>query len=99
MSAHAYYRYRRRKKKLAKQVAKEPLVYFAIIIGPLMTLPQLYEIWFKSGEGVSIVSWLAYTLTSAIWLWHGWKVKDAALIFVQTVWLILSAGIVVGLMI
>ncbi len=64
-----------------------------------MTLPQLYEIWIKGGEGVSIISWVAYTTTSAIWLWHGLRVKDGPLVFVQAVWLILSAGIVIGLMI
>lgn len=98
MSAHAYHRYAKRKKKSKKRSSKEPLLYFAVAFGPLMTIPQVYDIWVRNSRDVSLVTWVAYIVTSIIWLVHGFKMKDKALIIVQVVWVILSVAIVAGLL-
>ncbi len=97
MSSHAHYTYRKAKKKSKKRSTKEPLLYFAIAFGPLMTIPQVYEIWINGNKGVSLLTWGAYVLTSVIWLAHGIKIKDKPLIAVQVIWTVLSVLIVVGL--
>lgn len=99
MSSHAHHSYVKKKKKRKKKQSSEPLIYFAIAFGPLMTIPQVYEIWIKGNDGVSALTWAAYIVTSTIWLMHGIKMKDRALIAVQSIWLVLSALIVVGVLI
>ncbi len=98
MSAHAHYHWAKHKKKTKKKSAgREPLLYFAVAFGPLMTLPQVYDIWVKDSKDVSMITWAAYIVTSVIWLVHGFKIKDRALILVQIIWVVLSVAIVLGL--
>ncbi len=99
MSGHAYHVYKKKKRVNKKKKSKhDPLIWFAVGFGPIMTLPQIYEIWIKGNTGVSILSWAAYTLVAGVWLWHALKVKDKALIVVQSLWLVLDATIVIGLL-
>ena len=73
MSAHAHYKYAKSKRGKKKQ-PREPLLYFAVAFGPLMTLPQVYDIWVRRSTGVSVATWTAYIVTSTIWLLHALKI-------------------------
>jgi uncharacterized protein with PQ loop repeat len=67
--------HRIRVKKLTKRQQKEFIKHSVLavaIIEPLMTLPQIYEIWFKhQAEGVSAATWGSYTIAALIWLLYG----------------------------
>lgn len=92
MSVNSYH-----KKKKHKKTTLELLVNFAIVFGPAMTIPQVYDIWILSKKDVSTLSWVAYLLTSIIWLFYGLKQKDKPIIVVQALWVVLSVMIIVGL--
>ncbi len=72
------------------------LVYIAVIVGPLMTLPQLYMIWMQHSKGVSVVSWLGYMATGLIWLAYGVKHQELPIIILQIIWILLDLGIIIG---
>jgi uncharacterized protein with PQ loop repeat len=97
MATHSVHRHIKRKKKTPKKKSEiDRLIYFAVVIGPLMTLPQVYSIWVQGQKGVSIISWVAYLVCSAIWLVYGIKHKDKPIIIVEIVWIILALLIIIG---
>ncbi len=74
------------------------LVLAMAIIEPLMTLPQVYEIWIrKQAEGVSLLTWSFYIFAAIIWLLYGLKIKDRPLIIASTLWIIVELIVVIGL--
>lgn len=101
MAANAYHLHfhaRRRAKKKPKTLI-DILVYFAVIFGPLMTLPQVVAVWHDGAKGVSAATWLAYTLVAVIWLAYGLKHQDRPIIALQTLWLIMDVAVVTGVLI
>ncbi|MEI6850594.1 MAG: hypothetical protein WCK26_01340 [Candidatus Saccharibacteria bacterium] len=86
-----------KKKTKSKQKSKiDSLVYLAVIIGPLLTLPQVYSIWVEGQRGVSIISWLAYLLASIIWLIYGIKHNDKPMLIVEIIWILLDILVIIG---
>ena len=81
-----------------KKIKKERVIYLAVIAGPIMTLPQLYDIWVRHEKQVSVVSWVAYLVIAVVWLWWGFKHKELPIILVQVAWIALDLLIVIGLM-
>ncbi len=72
-------------------------VYIAGILGPVMTLPQLWKIWVvKNAAGVSLFSWASFLAAAVIWLVYGILHKDKPIIVNYALWVILEALIVVG---
>ena len=102
MSIHKIRAYSKKNKNKTKNKNKksevDKLIYFAIIIGPLLTIPQVYSIWILQEKGVSIISWVAYLVATSIWLWYGLKHKDLAIITAQVAWVALEVIIIIGLL-
>ena len=73
-------------------------MYFAVVAGPLMTLPQVYAIWVEQSTDVSVISWSAYLLIAVVWLIYGVKHRQKPIIIVQLLWIALDILIVAGLM-
>lgn len=82
-----------------KSITIDRLVYFAAIFGPLVTLPQIYDIWFLKKTGISVVTWVGYGLAAIIWLIYGFKLGSKPIIFTQTAWIIISGLIVAGVLV
>lgn len=82
--------------KIAKTMSHDRLIYVAVVAGPIMTVPQVYDIWVKGQKQVSVVTWFSYLALSFIWLWYGIRRKDTPIILSQLVWIILDILIVVG---
>lgn len=74
------------------------LIYLIAAVGPLSSLPQIIEIWVtdKSAEGVSLITWLLFTLMSMVWLWYGITKRDRPLIISNALWIITDGIIVAG---
>lgn len=95
-----YHRYHtlRKQKNGGRKSAVDKLVYFAVVFGPLMTLPQLYSVWMLHQKGVSVATWSGYLVVAVIWLLYGLKHRDRPIIALQLLWLLLDAGIIVGVL-
>jgi len=76
------------------------LIYVVSVIGPLMTLPQIFKIWvLKNAEGVSFISWGTYTISAGIWLWYGIVHKDKPIIIANILWIIIHLMVVIGILV
>jgi len=81
------------------RTALEELLRFAAVGTMLMTAPQVWTIWTSSGASdVSLVSWIAYLLSSAAWLAYGIKKRDATICFANTGWVAMDLAIIVGIL-
>ena len=87
-----------RRKKTKAPAPIDRLVYLAVFIGPVMTLPQIYSIWVLRQRGVSLLSWAAYTLVAFIWVMYGLKHREKAVILVNFVWMVMDVLVVAGLL-
>ena len=80
------------------QTPLEKLLRFAAVGTMLMTAPQVWSIWTTRGEsGVSLVSWVAYLLSSTAWLAYGVKKRDATICFANAGWVIMDFAIIAGI--
>jgi uncharacterized protein with PQ loop repeat len=71
-------------------------VYIGGVFGPLLTIPQVLEIWSKqNASGVSTISWGAYLVGALFWLFYGIAHKEKPIIFTYGIWVILDIFIVV----
>lgn len=78
----------------------DKLVLVAAVIGPFMTLPQLYKIWFlKLAAGVSALSWSGYLIYAIIWFIYGIIHKEKPIIITYTIWIILEIFVILGTLI
>lgn len=75
----------------------DKLVFLFAIVSPLMTVPQVVQIWHtQSAAGVSLPTWGTYTLASIVWLAYGLTHRDPHIILGNTLFVGLN-GTVVGL--
>ena len=85
-------------KKQTEHLFLNRLVLAMAILEPLMTLPQVYEVWIRQQtEGVSFVTWSFFVGSAIVWLIYGLKIKSVPLIVSSTLWIIVESSIVVGL--
>lgn len=73
------------------------LIYIVVILGPIMNLPQLFKIWLsKDATGVSITSWLSFSIFSMVWFVYGILHKEKPIIFMNLTLIVIQALIAVG---
>ena len=78
----------------------DKLIYVVGIIGPIMTIPQVTKIWIeKNAGGISLIVWITYTITSAIWTVYGVMHKEKLIIFSSSMLFIMNLLIVIGALI
>jgi len=88
---------KKNKKKIEGTV--DHLIYGVVIIGPLMNLPQLFQIWIKkNAAGVSVISWASFALFSVIWMIYGIIHKEKPLIIMNTALIVIQGLIVAGIL-
>ena len=72
-----------------------------LIIGicmPLVTLPQLYDVFHSNNlQGVSLVTWSFYTVQAGLFAVFGIKHKEKPLVITYIPLFFIELGIVVGL--
>ena len=75
-------------------------IYAVGIFGPIMTIPQITKIWVhKTAAGVSVLSWIAYLICAAFWLFYGILHKEKPIIFTYSIWILLDILIIIGVLI
>jgi uncharacterized protein with PQ loop repeat len=83
----------------AKAKIMDDLMYVVALIAPVMTIPQLLQIWNHKGtQGVSLLTWGAYALVSGLWLIYGIVHNEKPFILTQFLLLILDSLIVIGVL-
>ncbi len=70
------------------------------IMEPLMTLPQVYEIWIRhEAAGVSMATWAFFITAAFVWLLYGLQMKNVPIIVSSTLWMLVEGCIVIGLIV
>lgn len=78
----------------------EKLLRFGAVGTMLMTVPQVWCVWTTSDvSGVSLVSWVAYLLSSIAWLIYGIQKRDATICFANAGWVVMDLLIISGVVI
>ncbi len=103
---HLSHARKRRKKAKAQNIPIKAhhtildyLVYFIAIASPLMTIPQICDIWILGlKEGVSFMTWSAYFVASIVWLIYGIVHKDKPIIVSNILWVFMNGMVAVGVM-
>lgn len=82
-----------------KKLFERFMLVFATV-EPIATIPQIYQVWTTSHlHGVSIFTWIFYTLTSAVWLFYGFYSKDKPIIVSGFLWVGTQALVVLGILV
>jgi len=83
------------KEKFKRLIDK--LIYIGAIFGPLISLTQVYEIWYyKTAAGVSLITWAGYFLGAFVWLAYGIIHKEKPIVLNSILWIIVNGLIVIG---
>ncbi|MFA5259362.1 MAG: SemiSWEET family transporter [Candidatus Pacearchaeota archaeon] len=81
--------------KLKRSV--DEIVYVIAFLGPIMTIPQVMKIWLgQNAEGISLISWISFTIFSFFWLFYGIIHKEKPIITANALTLMLNIIIVFG---
>jgi uncharacterized protein with PQ loop repeat len=75
----------------------DSLIYIAGIIGPLVSIPQLMDIWIdKNAGGISVFTWIGYCVLTFIWLVYGYVHHEKPIIITQYIWLFINIAVTIG---
>ncbi len=73
-------------------------VYIVGILGILVIIPQILEIWVnKNSASVSLLTWVGFLIASSFWLFYGLIHKAKPIIFVNIAAIIANLLVVTGL--
>lgn len=77
--------------------ALEQAMLFVAIIEPLMTIPQIVELYSHPGQGnISVTTWVLYMAASSMWLIYGLYHRNKPLIFTGILWVVMDIMVIVG---
>jgi uncharacterized protein with PQ loop repeat len=83
--------------KKTKPRLVDRLTYVAAIVEPIITLPQVYQIFRdRSASGVSISAWIGYELLTLVWLWYGIVHKERMIIIYSALYAVVQLGVILG---
>lgn len=70
------------------------IIYPVGLLGPVMTFPQLFEVWIhKSAGDLSLITWGGWLILSFIWLVYGILHKDKPIIISNILWVVIEFGV------
>lgn len=97
---YAHHRARlHRPTKKQKELLIKRAVLLVAIVEPLMTIPQIYEVWVnRQIAGVSLTTWMMYAVAAVIWLLYGLQLKDKPLIISSGLWILTELAVVAGIL-
>ena len=86
------------KKKWIKNLDK--IIYLAGLAAPLLIIPQVLEVWVgKKTAGVSVSTWMGFTIVAIIWLIYASVHKSKPLIIMYIGLIIMYALVFTGVFI
>jgi len=85
------------------EIQEKRIEFFALVAGiaqPLITLPQIFEIYSsKSAEDVSLITWVGYLLFGITFLVYGLVFKLKPIWVGQIIWVTMQLITVIGILI
>ena len=76
----------------------DKIIFVVAIWIPLMTIPQVFQIWTnRSAQDVSIITWGAFLVSAVIWLVYGTIHRDKPLMVNGFLWVILEVLVIIGI--
>ncbi len=76
----------------------DKMIYFVGISGPIMAIPQLYNIWTeKNISGVSPITWFAFLFIAMFWIAYGIMHKTKPIIITYSGWIVIDILILIGI--
>jgi uncharacterized protein with PQ loop repeat len=73
-------------------------IYFAAIVYPLTTIPQIIQIFTRKSAGnVSLLTWILYDLFTLVFLWYAIENRIRPLVIEYSMWLIAQSLVVLGI--
>jgi len=97
-----------RKRKHNKQLRKYPhpdkkvrfldrLVLVVAIIGPFMSFPQLFKIfYYQSAAGISVLSFALFSMINIPWIVYGFVHKDNPVVISSLIWFASNVMVAIG---
>ncbi|KKQ72101.1 MAG: hypothetical protein UT33_C0005G0022 [Candidatus Peregrinibacteria bacterium GW2011_GWC2_39_14] len=102
-----HYHLRKRVCKMGEQLPSpdkwkrflDEAIYVVGILGPVMTLPQVFKVWFEhNASGLAPVSWGSYILFNIFWLAYGITHKEKPIIITYTLWILINTFVFIGIL-
>ena len=104
LGLHHFHKRKNMIKKLERYPSKnkfkrlmDKLIYVVAVCGPLVALPQVFQIWIsKNVVGVSLITWIGFLVISLFWLTYGILHKEKPIILMNSLWIIIYSSIIAG---
>ncbi len=78
----------------------DKFIFFIGLMGPVMTIPQVWQIYStQDATGVSLISWSWYLFSAFVWLAYGIIHKEKAIVFAQSLWIVTEIILITGIII
>jgi len=91
--------HKHKKKTGQKNDFLDILLYFFVFTTPLFEIPQAVLIYEnKSADGVSVITWFYFAVSSVVWLIYGLRKKLLPVILAYSFYLIIESIIVIGIL-
>lgn len=72
-------------------------IYLVIFLGPVLTIPQLTEVWVaRNAAGVSVISFSAYVILNVFWLTYGIAHREKPIVISALLWALVNGLVAVG---
>lgn len=95
MPSKSHHRLKRTKQK---SKALEQAMLIVAVVEPLMTIPQIIDIYGHPGDNrVSVLTWLLYAVASLMWLVYGLYNRNKPLILTGILWLVMEVLVIAGI--
>ncbi len=92
-----YHPHSHKKNKILKQNHMlDILIYPIAFLSPIMTIPQVVDVWVNKDKGVSVTTWASYAIVSGFWLIYAIHHKEKPVAISSILLLILDSAIVLG---
>lgn len=72
------------------------VMYVVALLGPVMTLPQIYDIWIKRNSSLNVVTWGGYLTIGFMWLFYGLVHKEKMIIFSNMIGIVTTGLVFFG---
>lgn len=88
------------KKKFASKKYKntflDHIIYLFAFAGPIMTLPQVYDIWIKRDADINLVTWGSYLFIGIVWTMYGLAHKEKPIIYSNALGCVINVLVIWG---
>ncbi len=75
----------------------DKVVYLAGIVGPIMSIPQILEIYVgQNAAGVSPISWFSWALFNIPWVMYGFAHREYPIVLAYSLWFLVNITIGIG---